>query len=96
QLGQPNEELDTYQRGLKHAEAFLSDGETTSGVREQVLQLYVNAVGTLEQLGQVDKAVETAQRGLKHAEAFLSDGETTSGVREQVLQLYVNAAMPLS
>ncbi len=79
------------EQGLKHAEAFLSDGETTSGVREQVLQLYVNAVGTLEQLGQVDKAVETAQRGLKHAEAFLSDGETTSGVREQVLQLYVNA-----
>ncbi len=32
--------LDSYQRGLKHAENFLTQGETAAGVREYVLILY--------------------------------------------------------
>jgi len=32
--------LDSYQRGLKHAEQFLTQGEIAAGVREEVLRLY--------------------------------------------------------
>ncbi len=42
----PAQAMNYYQRGVDYAEQFLAAGETASGVREQVLRLYVNAGAT--------------------------------------------------
>jgi len=93
----PPESLICLERGLKHAEQFLTQGETAAWVRELVLKLYVNAGVTLgiAPFNDAERALDSYQRGLKHAEQFLTQGETAAGVRERVLNLYHNAGMTL-
>ncbi|MCK5523412.1 MAG: hypothetical protein KAI83_09800, partial [Thiomargarita sp.] len=93
----PRESLIYLERGIEHAENFLTQGETAAGVREQILKLYFNAGVTLRTapFNDAERALETYQRGIEHAENFLTQGETAAGVREEVLRLYVNAGNTL-
>ncbi|MDM8545421.1 CHAT domain-containing protein [Candidatus Venteria ishoeyi] len=87
--------LDLYKSGRQQATAFLAAGETSAGVREQTLKLFVNTGITLGQLGRTAEKLETYRDGLKQATAFLAAGETSAGVREQTLKLFVNAGLTL-
>jgi tetratricopeptide (TPR) repeat protein len=87
----PREDLTYLEHGIKHAQAFLKEGETDKRVRGEVLRLYYNAWNAYYEQGQFDKALDTYQQGIKHAQAFLKAGETDKRVREGVLRLYYNA-----
>ncbi len=93
----PQESLIYLERGIEHAENFLTQGETAAEVREEVLRLYVNAGNTLgaAPFNDAERKLETYQRGIEHAENFLTQGETAAGVRERVLNLYFNAGNTL-
>ncbi|WP_177428162.1 CHAT domain-containing protein [Candidatus Venteria ishoeyi] len=87
--------LDLYKNGRQQATAFLAAGETSAGVREQTLKLFIGAGVTLGQLGRTAQELETYRDGLKQATTFLAAGETNAGVREQALKLFFNAGFTL-
>jgi hypothetical protein len=53
------QQMKYYQRGLHYAEQFLAQGETASGVRERVLQLYEKIPNTLTESRQTGLATQS-------------------------------------